>query len=119
MALFAQKPKPNGAQIRPFETLQYVASGFRQAIDVDFARDDVGGISREVLENPRYDGKFVVICWEHNVLEDIAAALGVKPRPTYPDDRFDRAWLLTYSSAGAAPRFDDLPERLLPGDSAN
>jgi hypothetical protein len=117
--LFAQKPKADGTQIRPFQTLQFVASSFKQAVDVDFARDDVAGITHEILRNPAYEGKMVVVCWEHKVLEDIAVALGVNPRPNYPNDQFDRAWLLTYSTSDTAPRFEDLPEHLLPGDSAN
>ncbi|MGZ3658342.1 MAG: histidine phosphatase family protein [Bdellovibrionota bacterium] len=116
VVLFAQKPKADGSQIRPFETLKYVAEGFRQEINTTFERDDVSGIVKEIRENPAYQGKLVVVCWEHNVMEDIAAGLGVRPKPIYPNDRFDRSWLLTYSAADAAPRFQDLPEHLLPGD---
>lgn len=117
VVLFAQQPRADGSQIRPFETLKFVAEQFHLPIDTDFTRDDVGGIAREIRQNPAYNGKFVVVCWEHNVMEDIAAALGVTPRPTYPDNSFDRAWLLTYSTADAAPRFEDLPEHLLDGDA--
>jgi hypothetical protein len=117
--VFAQKPKSDGGQSRPFHTLQFVASEFHLTVDVDFARDDVDGITHDVLKNPAYNGKFVVICWEHKVLEDIAAALGVQPKPNYPKEHFDRAWLLTYSGKDATPKFEDLPEHLLPGDSDN
>ena len=56
----------------------------------------------------------MVICWEHNVLEDIAAEFGVDPKPKYPGDSFDRAWLLTFKNDQV--KFEDLPQKLLPGD---
>lgn len=115
VALFAQKPKADGSQIRPSQTLQFVAASLNLPLELDYPRDDVSGVAREILQNPAYEGKFVVLCWEHKAMEDIAAALGVSPKPSYPGDRFDRAWLVTFGAG--APRFDDLPERLLPGDS--
>ena len=115
-ALFAQTPQSDGSQIRPFETLKYVAEGLHQTIHTEFQRDNVNGLVRELLQNPAYEGKLVVVCWEHKVMEQIAAGLGVRPAPQYPGDHFDRAWMLTYSAGNTAPRFEDLPERLLPGD---
>jgi hypothetical protein len=60
-----------------------------------------------------------LICWDHERIPAIAAALPLASGtliPDWPDDRFDMIWSLTLQhQAGYA--FSQLPQRLLAGDS--
>jgi hypothetical protein len=61
-----------------------------------------------------------LVCWQHEMIPTIATnimgnAVGL---PTaWPDDRFDVVWRFTRATAGAPWSFDQVCERLLPGDS--
>jgi hypothetical protein len=120
-ALFAMAPDTDqvahsfGTSVRAIETLKYVSEDLKLPIRADYARDDFQSMVDAVVADRSLDGKFVVICWEHKVLTDIAKAIGVKHAPKYPKGKFDRAWLVTLNSSGA-PTLEDYPERLLPGD---
>ena len=115
VALFAQAPKSNGKQARPLETLKYLSAKLNLKIDTSFQRDNTEELAKYILRNSKYNGKVVLVCWEHNRLEEIALKLGLKTKPKYPDNRFDLAWLLTFEK-GKAPELKKLPEKLLPGD---
>jgi hypothetical protein len=114
-ALFGMAAKHgDSGSIRAIQTLKYVSERFRSPVDDRFRKGEEKELARELRNNHALDGKFVVICWEHKMLSDIAAALGVNPVPQYPGDRFDRAWLVTMEGDKAS--FRDLPEKLLDGD---
>jgi len=115
VALYAMKPNSDDPSLRPQETLKYVAEKFKLTIDTEFNIDDYKHLVKEVMKDTRNDGKLVVICWEHKVLEDIAVEFGVDPKPKYHKDDFDRAWLLTFE--GGDVKFEDYAQKLLPGDS--
>jgi broad specificity phosphatase PhoE len=64
-----------------------------------------------------YKDTDVLICWHHEQIPHLAAALGanIPPKFRYPDV-YDRVWVLRYEKDGSVTR-EDLPQRLLPGDS--
>ena len=58
----------------------------------------------------------MVVCWDHEHLSELAATLGVRPEPPkWKGSVFDRVWVLTPKNG--AMKMEDLPQRLLPGDS--
>jgi len=118
VALFAQDPKGENGSVRAIQTLKYVSEDLKLSIIEDYTREDFHPMVKRILNSREYDGKLVVICWEHKVLNNIAEALGAKDVPNYPESQFDRAWLITFGQ-GSTPSFKDLPERLLPGDDKN
>ncbi len=118
VALYGASPAKADGSIRSIQTLKYVAQEFNLHIHDEFHRGDDGDLVKAIRENHNYDGKFVVICWEHKDLSKIARELGVSPEPKYPDDKFDRAWLVTMDGDHVS-KFEDLPENLLPGDDAH
>jgi hypothetical protein len=117
VALYAMKPGSDDGSLRPEETLKYLGEELKLKIHEDNTIDDYGPMVKEIMHNHDYDGKMVVVCWEHNVLEDIAVAFGVDPKPHYGKTHFDRAWLLTFT--GGSVRFQDLPQKLLPFDDTD
>lgn len=115
-ALYAMAPSTKGASVRAIQTLQFVAQDLKLPIIANVVRDDFETMLDEIRTTPAYDGKMVVICWEHDVLEDIAQSLGVAPKPKYPGKIFDRLWRVSFNPSGDA-EFLNLPQRLLPDDS--
>lgn len=116
VGLFAMVPTAKRKSMRAIQTLQFLSQAIGVRTNTDFERDMVEPLATEILENSIYDNKAVWVCWEHKVLVDIAKALGVDDPPDWPNDQFDRVWVITYDTGGHAT-LTDLPERLLPGDS--
>ncbi len=128
VAIYAMKPKgPNGS-VRPIQTVTPLAEALGLPVISDYLRDDASDLANAVLSNKAYDGKMVLVCWEHNAIPDIVAALAAAAgtadgvQDALPDNwdgnAFDRTWILDFSPDGKITSFRDLPQRLLPGDSA-
>ena len=59
-------------------------------IDTSVKHDDINKLTSKIAQ---LDASAVVlVCWEHELLPQIAAALGVGDAPTYPSDEFDQQW---------------------------
>jgi len=88
--ILAQRPKKDGRQARPYETVKPLAADLVLTVDTDCGRDDFEGFVKKVQD---YKGKGnVLVCWEHKRLTDLAKALGVRDPPRYPTERFDLIW---------------------------
>jgi broad specificity phosphatase PhoE len=116
VALYAMKPTDDGKSIRAVQTLKYVAQSLDLPIDQDYDKEEVQPLVDEIMSDDAYEHKTVLICWEHKILEDIARAFGIANAPTWPDEQFDRVWVINFADDGSTS-FKDLPENLLPGDS--
>lgn len=101
---------------RPVETITPLAKALHEEIEATFDDDDFAEVAHEVLTDPKFDGKTVLIAWHHQKIPDLAKALGVKNAPDkWNPDVFDRVWQITYDDGAAI--WKDLPENALPGDS--
>lgn len=117
VAIYAQKPgQEHRKSRRPVQTVQQIAGHFKLEVNQRFQHDDGADMAKEILSNPSYDGKVVLICWEHHVIPDIAKALGVKDPPAFPEV-FDRTWVIAFENGKAELR--DLPQMLMRGDSSD
>ena len=80
VAIYAQamkKPTSSGA---PIETVQPLADALHLTLNTSFERDAFKSMVCEIMGNPAYAGRSVLICWEHDVIPGIAAAFGAAPR---------------------------------------
>jgi len=119
VALFAAKPEFEGQSQRSIQTLRYVGEKFKLKIQSDFTKDEVKKLVKKVNEEDDYDDKLVVISWPHRFLEEIAEEFGADKIKKYPDEKFDRLWVLEFpSSKNKKVEFHDLPQRLLMSDDA-
>ncbi len=116
-AIYAMDPKgPNGS-MRAIETVTPLAQALGQSIDTDYKRKDIPQLVQDILGNPAYDGKMVLICWEHSVIPDIVDAFGWTSAPqSWAGSSFDRAWVLDFTGSQVTG-FTDVPEHVLPVDS--
>ncbi len=103
--------------VRSAETVAPLAEALRIPLNRSFRKDETAQLAHEILHDKRYDGRTVVICWEHKVIPLIAKALGAAGAPDkWHGEAFDRTWVIKFSP-GSTPTFQDLPQRLMFGDS--
>jgi hypothetical protein len=116
VAIYAQAKKHETSSVRPIETVRPLADALHLTINDKFARDDFKSMVKEIMHADEYNDRTVVICWEHKVIPEIAAACGVSDPPTDFKDVYDRTWIITFRS-NQTPRFQDLPQELMFRDS--
>src|SRR6185437_6917939 len=87
VALYAMAPKGGlsnpQSSMRAVETLKYLSADLHLPINTQYERDDFAPMVHEIMGLPQYDGKLVVVCWEHKVMTDIAKAFGIANPPQY------------------------------------
>ena len=80
---------PSKHSVRPIETITPLKNKIGVPIDSSIADQDCPVLAQELLTDPKYDGKLVLICWHHGHLPELAFALGSSganvPNPWDPD----------------------------------
>ena len=102
---------------RPIETATPTATALGLPLN-DGYKDkdkDIQKMAQAILTGAAYAGKVVLICWHHGKIPDVAQAFGVSSPPKWDGKIFDRVWQITFPNGKA--KLDDLPQRLLFGDS--
>lgn len=119
-ALYAMAPKGEDGSVRAIQTLTPLAQNLQLPIHKDFKKTDVARLASEIMGDPSYSARTVIICWEHAWIPEILKAFGWMGGPDqWPGGGvYDRAWMLDFAG-GKPDSFKDVPERVLPGDSEN
>ena len=116
-AIYAMAPKgPNGS-LRPIQTVTPLADSLGLKINSSYKKGELAGLVGNIMSNSAYNGKMVLICWEHNIIPEIVKDFGWNAAPQWDGNSFDRAWVLNFNG-NSVVSFEDIPQRLLPGDSA-
>jgi hypothetical protein len=117
VAIYAMDPGgPDGTQ-RPIETVTPLAADLKLPILHPYTRKQLPELVAEILGNSAYDGRMVLVCWEHKVIPELVQDFGWNDGPdTWPDDVFDEAWVLGFSGDRVVS-FQNVPQHLLPGDN--
>lgn len=111
VAVFATHVTKDYNGQRTQETMAPLAAALKLQVQTPFLGKDYAALAKMILANPAYAGKTVVICWNHEVIPELAAALGVTPQPPkWKASVFDRVYLISY--AGGKATLTELPERL-------
>jgi len=98
------------------ETLAPLARQLHVIIEAPFENTSYGALAKHILTSPECKGTVVMVCWDPEHLPALAAALGARHAPTnWKSTVFDRIWLLRPKEDKM--KFQDLPQKLLPGDS--
>lgn len=117
VAIFSGAPAKQGGSVRSIQTMQATAKTLHISINQSITRDQIADLVRTLLAPGAYDGKTVLVCWEHKKIPEMLKAFGWKEGPErWADEVFDRLWILEFED-GKPVRFHDWPQRLLPGDS--
>jgi phosphohistidine phosphatase SixA len=107
---------PSKHSNRPLETVTPLARALHEKILDEYADADFAKLAHDLLTEPQYSGKTILICWHHGEIPNLAKALGAKDVPDkWKAEDFDRVWVLTFTDGQV--QFKNLPEKALPGDS--
>ncbi len=119
VALYAMSPEKVKGSVRAIQTLKYVSQLFHLPLDTRFTRDQVDELINNIKSDKNFDGKMIVVCWEHKVLVQIAQKLGLSNKYDWKSEIYDRVWELNFSNSEELSSFVNRPQRLLPTDSKN
>lgn len=90
---------------RPYETVLPLSKATGAPIDATVADQDYPVLAADLLEEARYAGKQVVVCWHHGNIPSLMCKLGA-PGGAYPDpwkpEVFNLILKVEFSGAGAA-----------------
>lgn len=73
---------------------------------------DFEELANYILNKKNFDGKQILICWNHKKIPLLAKKLGVKePLPHWPTDDFDSVYVLQYDRQGKLIHFEILNQQ--------
>ncbi len=118
VAIYATNPSKEYPSTRCIDTVTPLADKLKLTVSRNFVIDDYKKMVDEIKSNAEYKNKVVLICWEHNFIPEIARAFGALQSPSrWPTDTYDRSWSIIFSPTGKAT-LQNIPQKLLFGDSA-
>ncbi len=91
---------------RPIETMMPVAELLQLPVHSPFNATQTDEMADFILNSPQYDGKNIVICWNHTSMIALLNSFGYQwPLETtfYPNCRFDMVFVLTYPQTSPYP----------------
>lgn len=119
--LFAVKPNYQYQAFRTLETLAPLSYnldyGKKDFFNLQYTVNQVDEMVHEILNNPKYDRKKVVICWDHRSINKITEKLGVSKDKLkqWPGSVFDVVYKIEYDK-GKVKSFEKVPQKLMYGD---
>ena len=103
VAIFATKTTKDDDGQRTQETVAPAAAALKLAVQTPFLGKDYKQLAKLILENPAFAGKTVVVCWNHDVLPELAAELGVSPAPrAWKAREYDQVYVISFRDQAAA-----------------
>ena len=96
-AIFATETTNDGNGQRTQETVAPLAKVLRLQVQTPYHGKDYDKLARRVMSDPTLAGKTVVICWNHEYLPELAAALGVTPEPSkWKGKVYDQVYVISF-----------------------
>ena len=115
--IFAAAPRSATGSLRAIETVTPLATALKLDIRVDYTSYDYQALAEEIRSNSKFDGKTVLVSFVRDEIPELVQALGATTCPSeWPKPTFDRVWRIRLQD-NSSSTCDNLPQRLLPGDS--
>jgi hypothetical protein len=111
VAFYAAAYVPGKTSNRCPQTLHLLSSSYHQALRTDYEAKEYKELAEEILNEPHYFGKTVMICWSHQYMEELVEALGGFAPGPWSGQVFDRIWILDFEG-DSKPKFRDVRQRL-------
>ena len=102
VAVFATQTTKRENGQRTQETVAPLARALKLPVQTPFLGRDYAGLAKQILKNPAYAGKTVLICWNHEEIPQLVEALGVSPAPKWKGSVFDQVYVISYTGGRAA-----------------
>jgi hypothetical protein len=91
---------------RSVETVAPTARALGIDINHDYEDDEYKALASRIKRGRKYQDSVILIAWHHANIPNLAMALGSTTRKLpwreWPDDVYDRVWILTYGPDGLA-----------------
>ena len=97
--IFASRPVMEGTNntIRCIQTITPTASTLQIPIHSPYGLGQEKELVSLIMNDPRFEAENVLICWHHPKIDTLIYEFGYNfPLPSYPADRFDLVWLMTF-----------------------
>lgn len=120
-AIFAARPAlhSDDETIRCIQTVTPTAAKLKLPVHSPFGPLQENELAQLILNDPRYDGRNVLICWHHTLIAALIEAFGYAPPAgiiPYPN-RFDLVWVMTFPAPFPPVTLSPILEELLFNDS--
>jgi hypothetical protein len=103
VAVFATHTTKDYDGQRTQETVAPLARALKLPVQTPYLGKDYAELAKLILANPKYAGKTVLICWNHEQITQLVVALGVTPEPSkWKGSVFDRVYIISYHDGKAA-----------------
>ena len=103
VATFATQTTKDHHGVRTQETLATLARSLKLRVQTPCHGKNYEKLAKRILKTRAYAKKTVLICWNHEEISSLAAALGVKPQPPkWKDSVFDQVYVISYHDGKAA-----------------
>jgi hypothetical protein len=115
--IFAENPAGHVKSERALNTVRPLAQTLGLKINLKHDKGDEKNLVKDALSRPGV----VLIAWEHKAILEIANLIlgGQKASPQrWPDSRFDVVWVIDERGGENGWTLTQVPQLLLPGDSA-
>lgn len=97
VAVFATATTKGDDGQRTQETVAPLARALSLPVQTPYHGKDYAALAKQILANPAFAGKTVVVCWNHEEIPELAAALGVTPQPPkWKGSVFDVVYVISY-----------------------
>ncbi len=101
-AVFATQTTKHDDGQRTQETVAPLAKSLKLPVQSPYLGKDYAALAKLILANPAFAGKTVLICWNHEEIPQLAAALGVTPEPPkWKGSVFDVVYVISYRDGKA------------------
>jgi hypothetical protein len=102
VAVFATRTTKDDNGQRTQETVAPLARTLKLPVQAPFLGKDYAALAKQILKTSAYAGKTVLICWNHEEIPQLAAALGIKPKPPkWKASVFDGVYIISYQGGKA------------------
>lgn len=102
VAIFATQTTKDDNGQRTQETVAPLAAALRLSVQTPYHGKDYAELAKLILSTATYAGKTVVVCWNHETIPELTAALGVTPMPPkWRGSVFDSVYVISYKNGKA------------------
>jgi hypothetical protein len=103
VAVFATQSTKHDNGQRTQETVAPLARALKLSVQTPFLGKDYAALAKQILANSAYTGKTVLICWNHEEIPELVAALGLEPQPPkWKGSVFDQVYVISYDTGKPA-----------------
>lgn len=104
--IIAMAPGSEDESMRPIETVTPLAEKLNLKIRAKYSRNEIKHLVKKVLNSKKYDGKTVLICWEHKIIPKMIHHFGVDPKPKkWPGTDFSSVYRLDFKKDATVKSF--------------